>query len=74
MIIKAIGDIPVPLEEGAGLPLSHIAQISEVNRVTNIARYNSRRYSAISINLADRDTLSYVNEARQKIKKQLKLN
>ncbi len=68
-----IAALPVPLEDGGTIPLSAIAKITEVNRVTNIARNNARRYSAISINLAGRDTLGYVKEAREKISRGLKL-
>lgn len=71
--IKAIGDMPVSLGDGGTIPLSSVADISEIHKVANVARNRSKRYSAVSINLGNRDTLSFVTEAQKMIQKKLKL-
>ncbi len=70
---NAVSSIPVPLGDGGTVPLQALTEIGEKERVANIARLRSTRYSAVSIFLGDRDVLSYVNEAKSKIEKSIKL-
>lgn len=70
---RAISSIPVPLEEGGTVPLHNLTEIMETEKVANIARHRSMRYSAVSIYLGDRDIAGYVSEAKEKIEKNLKL-
>ena len=70
---RAISDIPVPLDEGGSIPLQSVTNLEESEQVANIARHRSTRYSAVSIFLGDRDTASYVHEAKQAISQKLKL-
>ncbi len=65
--IKDIGRIPVGFPEGGAVPLGKLGSINLQDQVTTIARSSARRYAAISINLRDRDTMSFVNEAKGKI-------
>lgn len=71
--IKAIGDIPVSLEDGGTIPLALVTDISEIRKVANVARNRSKRYSAVSINLGNRDMLSFVTEAQKEIHEKLNL-
>lgn len=71
--IKSIGDIPVSLEDGGTIPLAKVTSITEIRKVANVARNQSKRYSAVSINLGNRDTLSFVTEAQKMIREKLKL-
>ncbi|MGV7928014.1 MAG: efflux RND transporter permease subunit [Spirochaetota bacterium] len=70
---RAIASIPVPLAEGGTVPLHNLTEIGETEKVANIARHRSTRYSAVSIFLGDRDIAGYVAEAREKIEKNLTL-
>lgn len=70
---RSISDIPVPLDEGGTIPLRTVTDLFESERVANIARHRSTRYSAVSIFLGDRDTASYVSEAKRAISQKLAL-
>ncbi|OHD70768.1 MAG: cation transporter [Spirochaetes bacterium RBG_16_49_21] len=70
---RAVSSIPVPLEDGGTVPLHNLTDIGETERVANIARHRSTRYSAVSIFLGERDTAGYVAEAKEKIGRGLKL-
>ncbi len=70
---NAIAEIPVPLDEGGTIPLKYCADIRTVDRVSNIARHRSMRYSAVSIFLGGRDTASYVAEAKKAVSQKLVL-
>lgn len=68
-----IGRIPVTYPEGGSIPLSAIGTLQQNDQVTTIARSRARRYAAISINLRDRDTVGFVNEAREVVASKLNL-
>lgn len=68
-----IGRIPVTYPEGGSIPLSAIGTLVQNDQVTTIARSRARRYAAISINLRDRDTVGFVNEAREVVASKLNL-
>ncbi|MCB1199775.1 MAG: efflux RND transporter permease subunit [Leptospiraceae bacterium] len=65
--------IPVALQDGGSVPLGNLVTFNMSENVTTIARSDSRRYAAVSINLADRDVQSFFTEAREKINQNLKL-
>lgn len=71
--LKAISSIPVALPQGGTIDLQQVASIQEHEQVTTVARSGARRYSALSIFLKDRDVGSFVNEAKSKIGKSIKL-
>ncbi len=63
-----VGRIPVDSTGSSGtLPVSAFADVSLGEQVTTIARYNARRYAAVSMYLKDRDIESFVKEAREKM-------
>jgi len=65
--VSTIGTIPVSLPDGGTVPITRLARVQKRNQVTTIARSRARRYAAVSINLKNRDTESFVNEARKQI-------
>lgn len=64
--------IPVGFPDGGTVPIGNLGTPKLKEQVTTIARSRSRRYAAISINLRDRDTMSFVQEARQAIGRDLR--
>lgn len=68
-----IGRIPITYPQGGGIPLAYLASLQMSDQVTTIARSRARRYAAISINLRDRDTVSFVEEAKQVVSEKLNL-
>lgn len=71
--ILQIKSIPIALPEGGYIRLADIAEITYTDQVTTIARVYSKRYAAVSIYIAGRDIKSFVDEAQEKIEKNLKL-
>ena len=70
---KQIKNIPVALADGGSIPLEKIANFSESDQVTTIARSFGKRYAALAIFLKDRDVSSFVTEAKEKIQKEVPL-
>ena len=68
-----VSNIPIPLEEGASIELSRVTRVSKTSQVTTIAHVFGKRYAAISIYIAGRDIDSFVEEARARVNKELKL-
>jgi len=68
--IKAL---PIELPMGGTIPLEKIASIERKEKITTIARNWGTRYSAVSINVSGRDIGSLVQEAKEKIDKNLGL-
>ncbi len=66
--INAIAQIPIGLPDGGTIPISTISNVERKQQITTIARTRAERYAAVSINLKNRDTQSFVNEAQEKIK------
>lgn len=71
--IEHISAIPVGLPQGGTVPLSALVKIEENMQVTTVARSGSRRYSAISIFLKDRDVGRFVKDAQAKMANDLQL-
>ncbi|MCX8123052.1 MAG: CusA/CzcA family heavy metal efflux RND transporter [Spirochaetes bacterium] len=66
--IANIAKIPVGLPDGGTIPIGTIASVEPKQQITTIARTRGQRYAAVSINLKNRDTQSFVNEAKEKVK------
>lgn len=71
--LALIRKIPVALPEGGNINLGDIVDFSYAENVTSIARSAMNRYAGVAVFLGNRDTLSFVNEAREKIAKELQL-
>lgn len=63
--LEEIKKLPIVLPEGGVVPLERLANIEIKDQVTTIARNWGRRYAALSLNIADRDTLSFVNDVKK---------
>jgi cobalt-zinc-cadmium resistance protein CzcA len=70
---KVINKLSIELPLGGTIPLEKIVKVSSEEKVTTIARSWGKRYSAISINVSNRDIGSLVSEAKEKIDKKLGL-
>jgi cobalt-zinc-cadmium resistance protein CzcA len=63
-----IRTLPVRLPEGGTVPLASIARIDVGDQVTTIARNWGERYAALSLNIAGRDTMGFVNDVRKLVR------
>lgn len=63
--IEELKKLPVALPDGGSVPLFQIAQININDQVTTIARHWGRRYAALSLNIANRDTMSFVSDIKK---------
>lgn len=70
---EEINNLPIELPGGGTIPLNNVIHVKKQERITTIARNWGKRYSAISINVAERDIGSFVAEAKEKIDKGLGL-
>ena len=61
----------IPTENGQILPLRRLAEIKEVEGPATINREWGRRLIKIQCNVRERDVLSFVEEARQRIEKEV---
>ena len=59
----------LPLQVGAGrsVPVSAVAKVSRVEGVVSIARERGQRFIVIRTNVAGRDLVGYVDEAKRKV-------
>ena len=65
--------LPIGLPDGGTVPLGKLARIEQKEQVTTIAHAGGARYAAVSINLAGRDTESFVKEAKANLARTLEL-
>lgn len=69
-----IDELPIALPNGNGsLPLSEVAEVSIRQGASRISREAGARIVSIKANITDRDQGSFVKEAMQKVKAQVKL-
>jgi cobalt-zinc-cadmium resistance protein CzcA len=61
--------LPVVMPDGGSVPLEKIADITIKDQVTTIARNWGQRYGALSLNIADRDTMSFVSDIKKIVEK-----
>lgn len=64
---EEIKKLPVSLPDGGSVALDQIATIKLTDEVTTIARNWGQRYAALSLNISDRDTLSFVSDVQKVI-------
>lgn len=67
--ILEIKKLPVALPDGGIVPLERVAFVQIHEQVTTIARNWGQRYAALSLNIADRDTMGFVNDVKSVIGK-----
>lgn len=66
--LEEIQNLPVALPEEGSVTLKEIATINKMDQVTTIARNWGQRYAALSINIGDRDTMSFVGDVQKILK------
>lgn len=71
--IGAIRHLMIPLDNGSLLPLEAIAEVKMGTGRAAITRENGRRYVGIRMNVRNRDLGSFVQEARDKVDRGVKL-
>lgn len=82
--IKALENLPIPLpvKENSGnkikahfpyVPLSEIADLKVSDGLNEIRREDGKRFISVQSNVRGRDLGSYVEEAKQKIQKEVKI-
>ena len=72
--VDDISELPVALPDGAGtIPLGEVADISIKQGASRVSREGVSRIVAIKANLINRDQGSFVAEAMDKVKQQVKL-
>lgn len=71
--IEAIENILVPTKTGTNIPLAQLAEIKMIEGPVQISRENGIRRIGIEMNISGRDIGSFVAEAKQKIKENVRL-
>ena len=71
--VSGIGSILIPTADGERLPLSRLADIRVVEGPSEITREWGQRRITVSANVRGRDIGSFVADAQQRLKQQLKL-
>lgn len=70
---KEIASLPIDTLHGGIVPLSEVASLERMDRVTTIARNLGQRYSALSLFVKGRDIDSFVKDAQATIQEKVKL-
>ena len=70
---EGVGRLPVSTRDAGLLPLEKLARVSLSDRVNTITRELGRRRAAIMVEIEDRDVESFVREAQEKIKSEVKV-
>ena len=71
--ISTIKNFLIDTPSGAKIPLIQVAEIQEIKSPNAIKHDNLSRRLAVSSNVQDRDVVSFVNEVKKKIKKEINL-
>lgn len=71
--LDVIRVLPVGISGNATAPLSELADLKFTETYGSINREDSNRRTAVLVNLRGRDTEGFVNEAREKVEKEVKI-
>jgi heavy metal efflux system protein len=71
--VETIGNTLVPTPDGYNVPLNQLADIEVIQGPVQISRENGLRRIGIEINVHERDIGTYVAEAREALRHQVKL-
>ena len=71
--VESVRALLLTAPNGARVPLEQVADISLIEGATQISREDTRRRIVVSTNVRDRDVASFVEEAKQKIDKEVQL-
>ena len=65
--------MPIALAGGINVPLGSLAEIRHVEGVVSVARERGQRYTVVRTNVADRDLVGFVEEARNAVSSDIDL-
>ena len=71
--IESVKNLMLTAPNGSRVQLSEVADVSLVEGASQISRDDTRRRIVVSTNVRDRDIASFVEEAKQKIEKEVNL-
>jgi cobalt-zinc-cadmium resistance protein CzcA len=71
--VDALKRIMVPAADGSVVPLGQLASITKEEGPALIYREDGSRYAPVKFSVRDRDLVSTITEAKQKVKEQVKL-
>ena len=71
--VDDIDELPIALPNGSSIPLSEVAEVTIKQGASRVSREGGSRIVSIKANITDRDQGSFVKEAMQKVKAQVKL-
>ena len=71
--VQAIGQIPITSSTGAPIPLSQLADITEVQGPTMISSESGLLRGTVLLNVRGRDVGSFVDEAKNKIAREIQM-
>lgn len=71
--LDALKQIPVGVGENLTMPLSEVADLEFKEAYSSISREAGKKRAAVLINPRDRDTASFVKEAQEAVKNEIKL-
>lgn len=71
--LASIKEVPVGVGENFTIPIKDLAEVKIEETFSDIRRESSKKRAAVLINVRGRDTASFVEEARSKVEKELKL-
>jgi cobalt-zinc-cadmium resistance protein CzcA len=64
---QAFAGLPLHVGTGGSVPVSTVARLSRVEGVVSIARERGQRFAVVRTNVADRDLVGFVDEARRAV-------
>lgn len=70
---EALGELFVEARAGSTVPLSEVARIEETEGPAQVRRESLERTARVEVNLRGRDLVSWVNEARTRIEREITL-
>lgn len=70
---SVIGDRLIELPDGGTIPLAEVARVSRVEGPVSVSREGSQRFAVVRTNVAGRDLVGFVDEARREIADRVEL-
>jgi cobalt-zinc-cadmium resistance protein CzcA len=71
--LDGLQNLPVPLANGASVPLGELADISLASGPNQVSRENGKRRAVITANVRDRDLGSFIDELQTRIGEEVEL-
>ncbi|MBL8684356.1 MAG: efflux RND transporter permease subunit [Myxococcales bacterium] len=70
---EAVGNIPIGAANGRLIPLAQLARVEDEDGPSQISREGMRRRLRVEVNLRGRDLVSWVDEARSRVGREVQL-